>query len=437
MKSVFAANVRMPRFDRLSEDASADVLVIGGGITGILTAYLLQDAGVDVLLVEAGRLCHGQTANTTAKITVQHGFIYADLLRRFGKEGARQYWDANNAALAGYRRMAREIDCDFRIAPFYAYAMKDRRALGEELAALSAIGANAGFSSASELPFETVGAVVVPDQAAFQPLQLLAALAARLRVAEQTTVVSLHEGGAVTRDGVRITARHTVVATHFPFLRFRAGFPFKMYQSRSYVLGIEGVEPLDGMYADGKGEHLSLRTAGNCLLIGGAGHRTGVQGGGYDELADLASIYYPHGRIKYRFAAQDCITPDHVPYIGRYGKNTDNLWVATGFGKWGMTTAMVAAMLLRDSLLGIDNPYAKLFSPGRSPAVLGIASNMMHTLWHYLRPTVPRCPHLGCALVWNRQEQSWDCPCHGSRFDRSGKWLDNPAIRDLRKKPRS
>ena len=431
MKSIFAATCKMPRFEPLKEDTKADVLVIGGGITGILTAALLKQAGADVLLLEAERLCSGQTGNTTAKITVGHGFIYADLMGRYGTDTARGFYEANIAALENYRDMARKIDCDFESKDFYAYARQGHRALGRELAALSTIGARMRFEQNLDLPFETAGAICFPDQAQLHPLRFLLALCRGLRIHEKTPVCSLFDGGAATRDGKRIEAKSIVVATHYPFLRFRGGFPLKLYQSRSYVLGLTGVKMPDAMYADGEGKGVSIRAFDGCLLLGGAGHRTGVKGGGYEALAALAGEYCPGSRVEYRFAAQDCMTLDSVPYIGRYTKNSDALYVATGFGKWGMTSAMVAAMLLRDRILERPNPYAEIFDPSRPMAKGALARNAGSVLVHYIRPTAPRCPHLGCALRWNAQERSWDCPCHGSRFSETGKLIDDPAEKDL------
>ena len=434
MKSIFAATCEMPRFGPLQEDTKADVLVIGGGIAGILTAVLLKQAGADVLLLEAERLCSGQTGNTTAKITVGHGFIYADILRRYGENAARGFYEANVAALERYRDMAKGIDCNFENKDFYAYAKSGHRALGRELAALSAIGARARFEQDLHLPFETVGAICFPDQAQLHPLRFLAALCKGLRIHENTPVRALFEDGAETCDGKRIKAESVVVATHYPFLRFRGGFPLKLYQSRSYVLGLTGVQLPNAMYADGEGEGASIRAFEDCLLLGGAGHRTGVKGGGYEALAAFAGEYYPDSRVAYRFAAQDCMTLDRIPYIGHYTKHSDHLYVATGFGKWGMTSAMVAAMLLRDQILEKSNPYAEIFDPSRPMAKGALVRNAGSVLMHYIRPTAPRCPHLGCALRWNEQERSWDCPCHGSRFSETGKLIDDPAEKDLKVK---
>ena len=435
-KSIFLENDVLPRYEALKKDAKADALVIGGGIVGILTARHLSDAGLDVVLLEADRLCHGQTGNTTAKITVQHGFCYRDIAKRYGKEGAAIFFEANRLALDRYREMAKKTECGFEERDFYAYEKKNARALEAELEVLSAIGAKATWEMPKELPFGTVGAVCMRDQAQFDPVRFLAGQLDGLRIYENSPVVGLFEGGALTVDGKRVRADHTVVATHFPFLRFRGGYPFKMYQSRSYVLALENAPLPRGMYADGAGKGVSIRTVGDRLLLGGGTHRTGTSGGGYRVLEDFAAAHYRESRVTARFAAQDCMTLDGMPYIGRYAKGLKGIYVATGFEKWGMTSAMLAAVMLTNLINGVPDPFAEFFSPSRSIPPLRFLRETGAVLKHYIRPTVPRCPHLGCALRYNKQEHSWDCPCHGSRFAPEGRLLDAPSVRDLKKPPR-
>jgi glycine/D-amino acid oxidase-like deaminating enzyme len=205
----------------------------------------------------------------------------------------------------------------------------------------------------------------------------------------------------------------------------------KMYQSRSYVLALENAGSVDGMYVDGNGG-LSFRQYGDLLLLGGGGHRTGKPGGGWAALEDFVKRYYPGAKERFRWATQDCMTLDGLPYIGRYSKHTPNLYVATGFNKWGMTSSMVAADLLGDLVQGRENACADLFSPSRSILRPQLACNALEAAKSLLTFSKPRCPHMGCALHWNPQEHSWDCPCHGSRFTQTGKLQDNPATDDLK-----
>ena len=169
--------------------------------------------------------------------------------------------------------------------------------------------------------------------------------------------------------------------------------------------------------------------------MGGGGRRTGKKGLGWDLPESAAKKYYPNARPVARWATQDCMTLDGMPYIGQYSKSTPNLYVATGFNKWGMTGSMLAALILTDLIQDIETPYASLFSPSRSMLRKQLLCNGVETTINLLRPTTPRCPHMGCALRWNPQERSWDCACHGSRFDEKGRLLNNPATDDLKHPP--
>ena len=421
----------MPQFEPLQTDRKTDVLIIGGGLAGLLCAHRLRLAGVDCVLVEQNRLCAGITGNTTAKITVQHGLIFDKLIRMFGAEKARCYLQANQAALEQYRTMCRNIDCDFESRDCVVYSMDDREKIEREGEALGTLGADVRILSHLPLPFPVAGAVRVGNQAQFHPLKFAAALAAELPICEHTKVRELMPGKAVTDRGT-IQAEKIIVATHFPFLNKHGGYFLKMYQHRSYVLSLKQGLNDSGMYVDEKKTGLSFRSWGDLLLLGGGGHRTGKSGGNWRELERFAAEHFPQAKIAARWAAQDCMTLDGIPYVGQYGRTTPNLYVATGFNKWGMTSAMAAAMILCDLVQGKENPWAEVFSPSRTILRPQLAVNAGESVWNLLTPTTPRCPHLGCALKYNPAEHSWDCPCHGSRFDRGGKVLDNPATDDKR-----
>lgn len=430
VRSVWTAAAALPHREPLAHDTKTDVLIIGGGMAGLLCAHRLQQAGVPYLLVEARRICGGVTGNTTAKITSQHGFLYHQLIRRFGTERAQMYLDANESALREYRRLCRDIDCDFEEKDSCVYSLSGRKKAEQELAALEKLKYPAEFSEALPLPFPVDGAVRFPRQAQFDPLRFAAAIAKDLNICENTTVRELTARGAVTDHGT-ITAEKIIVATHFPFLNKHGSYFLKLYQHRSYVLALEHAPGVPGMYVDEAQTGMSFRTFRDLLLIGGGDHRTGKQGGNWRELAGFAARFYPDAEEKYRWATQDCMSLDGVPYIGRYSARTPELYVASGFNKWGMTSSMAAAMILTDLVLGRKNPYAEVFSPSRSILRPQLAVNASAAAVNLLTPSAKRCPHLGCALKWNRQERSWDCPCHGSRFTEEGKLIDNPATGDL------
>lgn len=423
--------IELPEFPQLKEDIHTDVLIIGGGIAGILTAYLLHQEGIKYLLIEKGRICSGTTQNTTAKITAQHGLNYRKLLKSEGPERAQKYLQANQAALKKYAELCADIDCDYQVRDNYVYAKEDRKKLEEEMNALRKIGFPAEFCESLPLPLETAGAVKFPEQAQFHPLKFLAAISEGLHLYEYTFAREMI-GNTVVTDHCKIYADQVIIATHFPFINKHGSYFLKMYQHRSYVIALRNAQEVDGMYVDENHAGLSFRNYGDLLLLGGCGHRTGKQGGGWSELRSFAGKHYPDAQEKYFWAAQDCMTLDDIPYIGQYSKNTPGFYVAAGFNKWGMTGAMVSAMLLADAVLGRPNETAEVFNPSRSMLKPQLLLNGFEAVKGLLTFTGKRCPHMGCALKWNPAERSWDCPCHGSRFSESGELLDNPANGNLK-----
>ena len=430
MESVWEKTASKPRFDALSGNKKIDVLIIGGGIAGILCAYKLKNAGVDCMLVEATEVCGGITKNTTAKITLGHGLIYDKMIKRFGEDKARLYVDAQNKAIKEYTKLCENIDCDFETRDNYVYSLNDRKKIEKEVAALNRIGVKAEFSDAKELPFSVVGAVCVKDQAQFHPLKFLYTIAKDLPIYENTKVTELMPHKAKTNRG-EIAFKKLIIATHFPMLNKHGLYSLKLYQHRSYVIAFKGAQNVSGMYVDESDTGLSFRSYGDLLLLGGGGHRTGKKGGCWQELEDFARKHYKNAEIVGKWATQDCMTLDDIPYIGQYAKSTPDVFVATGFNKWGMTNAMVAADILCDLVQGKSNSYAAVFDPSRTVMRPQLAVNAFESTIGILTPTAPRCPHLGCALKYNRAEHTWDCPCHGSRFtEQQGELIDNPATDD-------
>ena len=425
----------MPRFPLLEGDLHTDVLIIGGGIAGLLCAEKLTGAGVDCALIEENRLMSGVSGRTTAKLTAQHGLIYAKLLDRFGSEKAEMYWQANRQAVADLWDLAEKADCDLQRKDSYLYATDDTEELEREQAAYERLQIPDRWARRLPLPFPVVGALCLPEQAQFHPMKLAAYVAKNLKIYENTKALAFVGNRVKTPEG-SITAKKIIVATHFPIWNKHGAYFLKLYQQRSYVVALENAPLVDGMYLDCTENGLSVRSAGPWLLLGGGGHRTGKQGLGWKLPEAVAEQYYPKTRIVARWATQDCMTLDGIPYIGAYSKTTPDLYVATGFQKWGMSSAMVAASVLTDLVQGRDNPYEALFSPGRSILHKQLLYNGAETTKNLLRPTKPRCPHLGCALHWNAAEHSWDCACHGSRFDTAGRVLNNPATDDLKHPPK-
>lgn len=427
MKSLWLNENKLPQFPALHGENKSDVLIIGGGLCGILCAYQLQRLGVDYILVEADRICRKTSGNTTAKITSQHGLIYADILKKYGAETAEKYYRINEKAIEEYAHLSEGIDCSFTRKDNYIYSLSEIKKLDDEMRALEKIGAKAKlYPSLSALPFDTVGAIKFPDQAQFDPIAFIGAISPELNIYESSRVVGF-DGKSYYGKDFTVKADKVIVATHFPIFNKHGAFSFKLYQHRSYVLALKKAPDLDGMYLDENEKGLSFRNHGEYLLLGGGSHRTGKQGGSYNELRATAKRLFPESEEAFHWAAQDCMSLDALPYIGQYSKKTPDLFVATGFNKWGMSFSMVSALILKDLIFGKQSDYADIFSPSRSVLHPQLFANAFETTVNLLTPTKPRCPHLGCALKWNKAEHSWDCPCHGSRLDKDGSVLEGPA----------
>lgn len=418
-----------------------DAIVVGAGLAGLLIAYYLQEEGKKVLVLEAKTIASGQTERTTAKITSQHGLKYSTLLKKVGRKRAELYAQANEAAIEEFECLITKkgIACQFERVPAYLYTLQEPQVLEEEAKAAASLGIEAFFTKETELPFAVKGAVCFCHQAQFSPLEFIKSIASELEILEHTMVTAIQGHKVITEDNI-FMADQIVVATHYPFRNVPGFYFFRQHQERSYVLTLAGCGRIRGMYYGIDKDGLSFRQAGEFLLLGGGGHRTGQNecGGSYYFLEKAAKRYFPESREETRWSAQDCMPHDGIPFIGRYSVFTPHLYVATGFQKWGMSSSMVAAMILRDKLCGRRNPYARVFSPQRINFRAGMKNLLVDIgvsvkgLFNGLRRSSIRCSHMGCELKWNSDEQSWDCPCHGSRYNGEGKLLDNPAKHKIR-----
>ena len=476
-------------------DLKVEVAVLGGGITGLTTALLLQQAGASVAVVEAGRVAGGVTGFTTAKVTSLHGLTYAKLTSTFGAEGARVYAEANQAGLELIAGLVEElrIDCDFERLPAFTYTEDPQRvsAIEEEVEAAQQAGLPASFSSEIGLPFPVQGAVRVEGQAQFHPRRFCLGLADAIeagggRVFEQTRALDLRPGfpSTVKTEHGPLRAEHVVVATHLPFFD-PAGLFAKTSPSRSYAAVATLAEPAPpGMYLSADAATRSVRplvVGSRQAVLAGEEHKTGHgpdTHAHYQALEAWARDRFPVRSVDYRWSAQDYLPADNVPYIGRLLPGYGRLHVATGFKKWGMTHSAVAAMLLRDHITGRPNPWSGLFRATRLHPLASARAVAVHNLDVGLRfagdrlltarpPPAPelapgeaglrelegekvaayrdehgrlqavsgRCTHLGCLVAWNAAERTWDCPCHGSRYTYDGKVIQGPAVDDLAPKP--
>ena len=448
MKSLWSETIEIPKRKTLKEELRVQNVVIGAGIAGILTAYMLQEKGQEVIVLEANKIASGQTKNTTAKITSQHGLIYHNLMKHTGIDRARGYANANQLAIQKYKEIITKegIACRFKEQPSFLYSQKEEGIvrLKQEAEAAKQLGLPAEYirgEMIEDLPFGVMGALKFEGQAQFHPLEFIHALAEKLTIYERTKVLEV-DGYFVITDRHVIVTDNVIFATHYPFPVVPGYYFLRQHQSRSYALAIEGEgvpKELNGMYLGIDTDGLSFRSAMGKLIVGGGSHRTGKKktGQGFCALRQQVKRYYPKAKEVCYWAAQDCMPHDGIPFIGRFSVNHENWYVATGFQKWGMTTAMVAAMVISDSIVGKANPYAEVFSPQRLLVRAGYKKFFVD-VWESIVglgagvfvKKEQRCDHLGCPLSWNEEEESWDCSCHGSRYTKERKVIDGPAKTD-------
>ncbi|MCA1011905.1 FAD-dependent oxidoreductase [Halobacillus halophilus] len=483
-------------FPALTENTEADVTVIGSGITGIMTAYLLVKKGFRVVILEAGKIVEGTTGYTTAKISSQHGLIYDHLIQTFGKEKAKLYYDANQEALQLMDQIRQEhhIDCDFAYQDAYVYSttVESKRNIEKEAKAYEQLGIDGELSQHTDLPFPVTASIKMKDQAHFNPVKFLLPLIEYLRengtsIYEDTRAVDIKEGKrpeVITRNGQRVHSDHVVMASHFPFKDFKGLYFARLHVDRSYSLAVKMTGQLpDGMYLNAESPKRSLRHAidsngDRYLLIGGEGHPSGQSRNTeqhYKRLRDYAEQHFDVESVPYRWSSQDMTTLDMVPYIGPITEKHFNIHVATGFAKWGMTNGTAAAMVITDLISQDHSPYAELFNPSRFHAqedVKSFTKENANVAKEFVKGKLSKgdrtiddlipdegaiinidgkkagayktddgtmkivdttCTHMGCDLEWNNGERSWDCPCHGSRFTPDGEVIEGPATEPLKK----
>ena len=488
----------MPKFDRLAGELDTDVAVLGGGLVGITTALMLQEEGLEVVLVEAERLGAGVSGHTTAKVSSQHGLKYASLRSKFGPDAARTYGQANQAALEWMAARIEDggIACDFRRRPAFTYVPEGEATgdIEDEAAAATAAGLPAALDDSAPLPYPVAAAVRFDDQAEFHVRKYLGALveqfvAAGGRVFEQSRATQVDSGTPclVRVPGGMVKAETVVVATHYPFLDRSLAFA-RVHAQRSYALLCRVRQPPPaGMFLSASSPTRSIRSVpldgDELLLVGGQGHKTGTGGDTrkrYGALREFADEHWGVESVEYQWSSQDNSSIDELPLIGRVTPFDPNLLMATGFSKWGITGGTAAAMILSAACAGREHQWASLFDPRRlnlraaAPSAIKengetgyrmVRDRLVNRGTRSIQELAPgegdivqhdgnkvagyrsedgtlvavstRCTHLGCQVNWNAAERSWDCPCHGSRFAPDGRVLHGPAVHRLERKPLS
>ena len=476
-----------------TDHVEADVAVVGAGITGLTAALLLQQGGADVVLVEAGRVCSGVTAYTTGKVSTLHGLVYGSIRKRFGLEGVRAYAEANRAGFTQIAALVDElaIDCHWERRPNHTYTVDEKklRKIEREVETAQEVGLPASFVTETELPIEVLGAVRFENQAQFHARKYGLALAdafvaAGGRIFDESRVVdvSASSGRCAVEGGGVVEADQVVVATHLPFLD-RGGLFARTHPERSYLMAFEtDGAALEGMYLGKGSSGWTLRSAegGRYLLVGGQGHKVGHEPdtpARYAAIERWAREHFDVGPAAYRWSAHDYVSVDKLPFVGKLPFGGGRVWTATGYQKWGMTNGTAAAVAIRDGIEGRDNDWAPAFDPARLDVAASatsfvkenadVAARFVGDRIDHLSGVAPEslapgegavaevdgervgayrdedgalhavslvCTHLGCHVTWNPAERSWDCPCHGSRFDVDGGILHGPATKPLPRK---
>lgn len=479
-------------YEPLHEDTIIDTCIIGGGITGITTAYLLQQEKIEYILLEKNTLMSQATSHTTGKITYAHGLFYRYLLSSYRKEIASLYLQANMAAIEGIKQIVEKenIDCDFCMQDEYIYTQNPDTVtqIKDEFSALQTLGASVEMVHQLPIPLPIQAGIRYQNQAMFHPTKYLLGLLNQLpkeALHEHTGVTHIQKKGdgylVTTEQGNKVRCRHLVLATKYP-IKDMPGFYFtKLYQETSYAIAIQTDTPdLKGMYNNCDVPSLSLRNATykgkDIVLVVGNHHKTGENISlkeEYHSLETTAATLFQNPSVITKWNTEDAISLDKIPYIGEFSHFYPRFYVATGFKKWGMTTSFIAATMIKDGIMGKKNPWEAVFHatrfgpiknrkelgnmlkqttyslllnrfkiPQDSPDLLPkgqgkIMKQEGKTMGIYkdntgkLYAVEPFCTHLGCLLTFNDLDHTWDCPCHGSRFTHTGENLYSPAYASL------
>ena len=492
-KSYWLESTERTNYPKLDENIHVDIAIVGGGMVGILTAYQLQKHDFDIAILEAENIVESTTAHTTAKLTSQHDLIYYKIKKERGFDLALQYAEANENAIHEIKKIADEnnIDCDYSLQSAYIFTQEDKyvKKLEDEVKTAKSLGIKAYLTDNIPLPIDIKSAMVFENQAQFHPRKFLIPLAEKIhnngvKIHEKTRAIELNKKDDKyiinTSQGKTVTADIVIIASHYPFYNKKAMYYSRIYVERSYAIAIKAKEKFPGgLYINTDIPTRSLRSLptedGELILVVGENHKTGQgedMNNHYKALLNFAEEVFSVENVPYKWSTQDCMTMDKIPYIGQYASDTPNLYIATGFQKWGMTTSMASSIILKDLIVTGESPWADVFNPSRKnisgsakefiaqnvnvagqllggkiskePEKIVIESGEGKILnidgektgayrdeegeLYFVNTT---CTHMGCELNWNSAERSWDCPCHGSRFTYRGHIIQGPAVKPL------
>lgn len=496
MNSLWINNFKNKSFESLDQNLKTDVCIIGGGLTGISCGYYLSKAELNVCILEKDRIMEKASGHTTAKITAQHGLIYKYLFDSYGKDFAKKYLTSNLEAITSIKNIidTENIECDFEFQNSYIYTTDSNniRKIKDEANILKKLNYETRLLDKLDLPVNNVKiALEFNHQAQFNPMKYAVSLCECITkntglIFENSKVIGLNKFGnqyIINCNKQSVIAKHVIIATRYPIINFPGLHFLKMYSETSNLIALEANEPLfNGMYINEDTPTLSFRTAiyndKKILLVGGFSHKTGSKidlSNSYNYLEQQALKMYPSAKVLYKWNTHDSISLDKIPYIGEFSNIYPNVYVATGFKKWGMTTSNVAANIISDKILGKENTYNDIYKatrlrPIKNRKELGnIIKETSHSLIfnkfdlpsskpedinncegkivNYNGKKIgiykdengkeykitPNCTHLGCELSWNNLDKTWDCPCHGSRYNFDGKLIYGPSYKDLKR----
>lgn len=440
-------------FPTLNENITCDVCIIGGGLSGIANAYFLAKEGKDVVLLEKETILTGATGNSTGKLTIQHDLVYVNLIKKFGIDGAKRYLEANEEAVQFGKYFA--IKDELRIADsvLYSQTKYGSELLKQEAQAYKELGIDGEIGKSTELPIVIDATLTVKNESQIHPVrfgQKLAQMAveAGARIYEFSDVIltDLKQRFITMKSDCQVQFQELIFCTHYPIEALRGMQILKLAVDRSYIVSTEANMPLRGQYISIDSPKRSIRTAQfdseTYFLLSGASHQAGLEGNTipyYDKLyADLKDTFHLTERAT-GWSAQDPETPDLIPYAGKITASLPHIYISTGYRKWGLSNCIASARIITDQIIGKENRAAKLFAPDRTGFGAFMAQALKltglvakeFTSGHITRRNAPICTHLGCRTRWNNAEETWDCPCHGSRFRKDGSVLEGPATKPL------